>query len=558
MKELVAICRLIDGRGYKAYRRLLGQHDLGPGRSLRVDHVQADPYAPPSRMRVLLPWAQCRLPESVLSGNERRRAARDWLARRFRAATRTDNVLNIDAGGQTVLDRTSVLFAEEGIELRLKVALPARGRKILGHQAARALTERLPEVLDQLLDPGDQAVAELLQHCDAVEDQVALRSQLAELGLVAFVADGSILPRASGVDAGPLAEAVPFETPDSLQVTLEAPNVGRITGMGLREGVCLIVGGGYHGKSTLLSALQESIHDHVPGDGREQVVTREDAVKLRAEDGRAVTGMDLSAFIGALPGGRDTEDFRSEDASGSTSQAAALLEALEAGSGCLLMDEDTSATNFLIRDERMRRLVAADDEPITPFVDRVRQLAAEGVSTILVLGGSGDYLSVADTVVQMKEFQALDVTAQAHRIGGAPETRQAFEAAPSGAIRPQPRPLALGPLASALLGRKGRSRIRVRETGLSVGAAEINLAAVEQLQDPALQRGVAWMLMALLQMEEAAAGARLDDPPQQLATWLAQADWHALAGGTPVDAARPRVTDVIATLSRLRARPPIY
>lgn len=557
MKELAQLCHLIDGRGYKAYRRLLGGHELGPGRSLRVDHVQADPYAPPSRLRVILPWEQCRLPESALAGMARRRAARDWLARRFRAATRSDNVLQIDAGGQAVLDRSCVLFTEDGIELRLKVALPARGRKILGYQAARALTERLPEVCDELLDPGEQG-SDLLRHCDTVEDQVALRGQLRERGLVAFVGEGSILPRASGVDPGPLEEALPFAAPESLRVQLEAPNAGRIAGMGLPEGVSLIVGGGYHGKSTLLSALQESIHDHVPGDGREGVVTREDAVKVRAEDGRAVSGVDLRPFIGALPGGQDTGDFRSQDASGSTSQAAALLEAMEAGSSCLLMDEDTSATNFLIRDERMRRLVAAGDEPITPFVDRVRQLADEGISTILVLGGSGDYLSVADTVVQMKEFRALDVTERAHEIGGGMAERGAPPVPDPAGIRPGSRPLALEPLASVLLGRKGRTRIRVRETGLTVGAAEISLAAVEQLQDPALQRGVAWMLMALLKLQDGDPGGRLEDPPEQLAEWLDREDWHALAGGVPVDAARPRVMDVIAALSRLRARPPVY
>ncbi len=548
MKELADICRLIDGRGYKAYRRLLGRHDLGFGRVLRVDHVQADPFAPPSRMRVQVPWAGVDLPEASLSGDDRRRAARDWLARRFRAETRTDNVLGIDAGGATVLDRTSVLFAPEGVEFRLLVQLPGRGRKILGKQAAVALTERLPEVLDRIL--AAQESRDLIRHCEVVEDQAAMRRALSEKGLVAFVADGSILPRASGVDSAPLEGAVPFESPDSLRVTLDRPNAGPVSGMGLHEGVSLIVGGGYHGKSTLLSALQTGIADHVPGDGREGVVTRADAVKVRAEDGRAVSGVDLRPFIGALPGGADTGSFYSADASGSTSQAAALLEAMEAGSRCLLMDEDTSATNFLIRDERMRRLVSEAEEPITPFVDRIRDLAARGISTILVLGGSGDYLAVADTVVQMKEFRALDVTARAHEIGGGtPQPGQ-----PSQGLPPEPRPLRVERLRTAVLGRKGRMRIRVRETGLTVGAAEINLAAVEQLQDPALQRGVAWILMALIREE----GAVLEDPVRQLTAWLEKDDWHALAGGTPVDAARPSVMDVQAALSRLRAQAAIY
>lgn len=544
MTNLNDQCRALDGRGYKAYKSLTGEHDLGSGRVLHVDHVQADPFAPPSRMRLQVPWAGTRLPDSVTDGSDRRRAARDWLARQFRAASRTDNILNIDAGGQTVLDRTAVLFNEDGIEFRLKVALPAKGRRILGHKAAEALAERLPAVIDRVLKPTGGGENALVAHCDAVEDQAAMRRALAERGLVAFVADGSILPRASGIAPGPLEGAVPFESPETLRVTLERPNAGPVSGMGLTEGVTLIVGGGYHGKSTLLSALQESIHDHVPGDGREGVVTRADAVKIRAEDGRQVSGVDLRPFIGDLPGGTDTARFYSEDASGSTSQAAAMLEAMEAGSGCLLLDEDTSATNFLIRDERMRQLVATHDEPITPFVDRVRQLARERVSTLLVLGGSGDYLAVADTVVQMKNFQPQDVTERARAIGG-----EVPESPPVDRLLPTPRTLKIERLRAAILGAKGRSRIKVRETGLTVGATEINLAAQEQLQDPSVQRGVAWLLLALIGDRHPVDAENL---PDQLSDWLARDDWHALAGGTPVDAVRPRVSDVMATLSQLR------
>ncbi|MCP1728359.1 putative ABC-class ATPase [Natronospira proteinivora] len=550
MNALNEQCRNIDGRSYKAYKRLMGRHDLGVGRELLVDHVQADPFAPPSRMRFRISWAQCRLPDAALDGPDRRRAARDWLARCFRAETRTENVLSIDAGGQTVLERSCVLFDESGVELRLKVALPARGRKIMGRQAAEALTERLPAVAQAILCPEGADIDAMIRHCQVVEDQAAMRRSLVERGLVAFVADGSVLPRASGVSEGPLPEAVPFESPDSLRVTLDRPNAGPIAGMGLPSGVTLIVGGGYHGKSTLLSALQESIHDHVAGDGREAVVTRADTMKIRAEDGRSVAGVDLSPFIGELPGGSDTRCFHSQDASGSTSQAAALLEALEAGSRCLLMDEDTSATNFLIRDERMRQLVSADEEPITPFVDRIRSLAEEGVSTLLVLGGSGDYLPVADTVVQMKAFQPLDVTRRAREIGGEPP-----EPVAGPDLLPVARTLKMPALREAILGRKGRMRIRVRETGLTVGAAEINLAAVEQLQDPSLQRGVAWLLMALIGEE---GPARLEGLPGKLAEWLDREDWHGLAGSTPVDAARPRVVDVLATLSRLRAVQPCF
>jgi len=550
MEALQQHCLTIDGRSYKAYKRLTGTHDLGGGRQLLVDHVQGDPFAPPSRMRIRLPWSRVRLPAGALEGEARRRACRDWLSRRFRAASRDDNILNIDAGGQTVLERSSVLFDEEAVEFRLLIDLPGRGRSILGRQAAEALTERLPKILDGLIQPDSAQAEQLLTFCQVVEDQVAMRAQLEARGLVAFVGDGSILPRASGVSEGPLAKALPFQSPESLRITLERPNAGPVSGMAVPMGVTLIVGGGYHGKSTLLSALQNSVYDHVPGDGRETVVTRGDAMKIRAEDGRSVSGMDLSPFIADLPGGISTRRFQSVDASGSTSQAAALLEAMEGGSRCLLMDEDTSATNFLIRDERMRQLVATSEEPITPFVDRVRQLAEEGVSTLLVLGGSGDYLAVADTVIQMKAFQPLDVTARARAIGGEPARAEDIDH-----LLPQPRPLKRSALRNAILGAKGRMRIRVRETGLTVGACAINLSALEQLQDAALQRGVAWLLMALIADGDE---APLKDLPALLAEWLERPDWHGLSGATPVDAARPRVVDILAALSRLRAEKPIF
>src|SRR5690606_32451057 len=349
------------------------------------------------------------LPPELLRTDAQRTAVADFLNRAFADALRdhrgggegsgSSGELRILEPGQPVLRRTSLLVREDGVvEARFRVGLPGRGRTILGLQAARLVCDALPGAVAGGLRARSLDMEALRLHVRVVEDARALRRELAARGLVAFVADGSILPRRSGVDDRPLPreEAVPFRAPESLRVTLPTPHAGPVSGMGVPHGVTLLVGGGYHGKSTLLRAIEHGVYDHPPGDGRERVVTLPGAVKVRAEDGRRVAGTDISNFIGALPGGGDTRHFHSDHASGSTSQAAAIAEALEVGADCLLLDEDTSATNFLIRDARVQALVAKEDEPITPFIDRARELSSgHGISVVLVVGGSGDYFDVA-------------------------------------------------------------------------------------------------------------------------------------------------------------------
>ena len=299
------------------------------------------------------------------------------------------------------------------------VGLPARGRRVLGRQAAAMLCDDVPKIVNNTLKYASIDKKRLTAHLNAAEDADTLLAQLPELGLVAFVVDSSILPRRSGVDDRPLRgdHVIPFRSPDSLRVEVTLPHAGRVTGMGFPMGVTLIVGGGYHGKSTLLSALERGVYNHIPGDGRELVVTDPTAVKIRAEDGRRVEGVDIRPFINNLPDDSNAAAFRTDNASGSTSQAANIIEALEVGAKTLLLDEDTCATNLIIRDARMQTLVEKSGEPITPFVDRVRQLSDEqGVSSILVLGGSGDYFDVADTIIRMDAYTPRDVTVKAQAI----------------------------------------------------------------------------------------------------------------------------------------------
>ena len=278
---------------------------------------------------------------------------------------------NINAPGQEVLPRTSATInGTDTIELRFTTTLPAAGRTILGQQAWQILGVNLVELVKQSLLYANLDQNQLQQHVLFAERQYGLRQQLHGLGLISFIANGSILPRASGASAGPMesSKAVPFQSPKEAEVVLTCPDGTNVSGMGIARGITLLTGGGFHGKSTILEALELGVYDHIPGDGRELVVTEPTAVKIRAEDGRSVCKVDISPFISDLPGGKETIRFSTDDASGSTSMASNIQEALEAGSQTLLIDEDCSATNLLVRDQRMQLLIKK--EPITPLISK--------------------------------------------------------------------------------------------------------------------------------------------------------------------------------------------
>lgn len=443
-KNLRSLLHRLDGKSYPAYKDLTGSYQFDrdqTGRfTLVIDHVQGDPFAAPSRLRASVPMVVARFEADLMKPRSRLIALRDFLARSFALACQQyaqrdrgsgkSGLIAMALPGQEILERTAIIVTADYVEARFVCGLPAKGRRILGRQAAAMLCEDIPEIVSAALCHQNLNTLRLKQHLDTAEDADFLRHQLTTLGLVAFVADGAVLPRRSGVDHRPLnaEKAVPFRSPDSLRVTVNLPHAGQITGMGLPKGVTLIIGGGYHGKSTLLAALEQGVYTHIPSDGRHQTVTQVSAVKIRAEDGRRVEGVDLRPFINNLPDGQNTATFRTDNASGSTSQAANIMEALEIESQLLLLDEDTCATNLMIRDVRMQTLVERSGEPITPFLDRVRQLADEkDISSILVLGGSGDYFDVADTVIRMDAYRAYEVTTEAKSIAAQYPTGRQIE-----------------------------------------------------------------------------------------------------------------------------------
>jgi predicted ABC-class ATPase len=560
--DLATVLHGLDGRGYKAYKAISGPWDFGDF-TLHVDHVQGDPFAMPSRIRVLVSAAVADLPAPAFRSAPRRLGTAAYLARafsRFAPGRRggpgsgRGGDIGMEAPGQEVMAQTAVQVAEDGrVEARFTVGLPARGRRVLGKAAARLLTEEVPDLVMNTLTARGHEASDILRHAEVNEDAESLRDQLAGAGLVAFVADGAVLPRRSGVDDRPLEGdgVVPFVSPPTLRVRFALPNAGEVTGLGVPRGVTLVVGGGFHGKSTLLRALQTGVYNHRPVDGREKVVTVSDAVKIRAEDGRSVQGVDISPFIDGLPMGEVTRAFSSPNASGSTSQAAAIVEALEAGSRTLLVDEDTSATNFMIRDRRMQALVPKDGEPITPFVDRVRDLADErGVSAVLVLGGSGDYLDVADTVIAMRDYAPHDVTDEARRVAAAFPTGRVPEA-----VGPSPGATPRHPQPGCLEPGKGRREVSVKVPDartLLFGRETVDLAAVEQLVSRAQIRAVGRAL-ALAARDHLDAGRSVPELLDAVEAEVAEAGLDALDSRRVGDLAAFRRLELAAALNRIRS-----
>jgi predicted ABC-class ATPase len=539
----------MDGGPYGRYKSLTGDWDFADF-TVTVDKVQADPFAPPTRLTVAVPAEIAGLPEHAWRSPVRRRATADYLLRRARAELKGAR-LRIDAGGQQVLERSSGQIVDGRIVLRLGIEMPGHGRRIDGRAAERELCDRLPDAVEALYWSSleeDGHAEEAVAFADSVEDTCALRDALAEQGLVAFVADGSVLPRRSGISDLPMAsgngEPVPFRSPESMRVRIPLPHRGDVQGLGVPEGITLIVGGGFHGKSTLLHALERGVYDHIPGDGRELVATRPDAVKIRAEEGRRVERSDVSAFVRNLPTGADTADFSTENASGSTSQAANIVEALESGATTLLVDEDSTATNLMIRDARMQRLVHGDREPLTPFVDLVRPLyRGHGVSTVLVMGGSGDYFDVADQVIMLDGYRPYDVT----------EPAQELAAQRSDAAFPAPARRVVDPR-SVDSEVRGRPKIKRRDMDvLTFGGDDIDVRHLTQLVDPSQIIGVGLALRRLAEGGHLGEDRDLHSALDALEAEVVDKGITALGGGHLGDYALPRRHEIAGALNRLRS-----
>ena len=479
----------IDGRGYKSYKTLEGDYDF-TDYVLHIDHVQGDPFASPSRVRISMKSSVNKIPYDLFNESHKKIAVQDFITRVFSQninkfgervmGSRKSGMINISRCPQEILDRTAIILDKDKIEARFEVGFPARGRSVLGRELQKILYDFLPKIVDNSLKYENLNKNKLINRVKLVCDQEFIREELKRLGLVAFIGNGAILPRESGVSTKPLKGGKEFISPKELEVSINLPNKGLIKGMGIKKGITLIVGGGYHGKSTLLNALELGVYNHIEGDGREYVISDSSAMKVRAEDGRAIIKDDISLFINNLPNGKDTKKFTSENASGSTSQAANIVEAIESDSNLLLIDEDTSATNFMIRDDVMQSLVSNESEPITPFIELVRGIYEEkDISTIIVVGSSGDYFDIADTVIQMDSYEPKDVTKKAKELAKGLILKRIQDRKINININFDRKVLK----GSIEKGPKGVKIKTLGVDGLTINKEEINLRSVEQIVD---------------------------------------------------------------------------
>ncbi len=581
--DLKAKLKSIDRSGYKSYKSLAGRYKF-EDYILIFDKIQSDPFAPPSRLRVRMPKEVAGFPKALFSTPTRRVALEDFLTRQFQASASDSRrkirgsgksgTLSIASCGQEVLERSSMNVTDEYVEARFVAGLPAEGRIILGNEAYAMLFGILPNIVRQSLRYQNLDKNALSKHIEVVEDQDFIRQKLDEFDLIAFVADGSILPRRSGIDDRPMTGIVvsidtldvvnpgeiganiviPFKAPQSLRIKIQTPNRGPVSGMALKPGVTLIAGGGFHGKSTLLSALEKGVYDHIPGDGREYVVTVQGAVKVKAEQGRNIEKVDIRPFINHLPFERSTRAFSTPNASGSTSQSANIMESLQMGASVILIDEDTSATNFMIRDVRMQHLVPKDREPITPFIDKIRLMYSDlGVSSILVMGGSGDYFDVADVVLVLDNYKVLDMTVKAQTIAIEHLTRREIE----GGER-------FGDLVSrcaikrSLSPRSGQHEVKIDvkgKTKILYGESEIDLSAQDQLVDYCQTRAVADAIYYGVSdyLKDLESNLTISELIEKIDGDISERGLDILSPFVRGDYARPRRFEIGAAINRLRS-----
>lgn len=557
--ELQTLLRQIDHKGYPAYKDTKGKYQFQQY-VLSIDHVQGDPFAAPSKVSVLVSGKTAGFDKSCYEDKCRRIAFQDYLLRRvsmkikdysFKAkGSGKSGLLGISHPGQEILERSACAVnpANGDITIRMEIGFPANGRTINSGELGKILFDFLPICIRQTLLSSSCPKEGLEKVLFLADDQQYIREELKRRGLVSFVADGAVLPRKSGVSSLPMKDAKIFKSPASMEVTLELPHRGKLSGMGIQKGVTLIVGGGYHGKSTLLEALELGVYNHIAGDGREYVITDETAVKLRAEDGRSIQKTDISMFIRNLPNGRDTKAFYTEDASGSTSQAANTVEAMEAGAEVFLIDEDTSATNFMIRDELMQRVVSREVEPIIPFIDRVRELYGEyGISTILVAGSCGSYFHKADCIIQMNQYQPMEITELAKKEAeNYPYT--------AGGMEKSEKPN-FGRIVKRDAAFAKDDRIKMRTDGLdgfSINREDVDMRYVEQLVDSEQLTTLSYMIKNMkLQLFDGK--KNMGQAVEELYRRVEERGFGAFCGDSvPGNLAMPRRQELYAALNRCR------
>ncbi|KAA0256896.1 isopentenyl-diphosphate delta-isomerase [Deferribacter autotrophicus] len=562
--DLIKFLKRINHKGYLNYQMLKNYPLISDNYSLHFLKIQKDPFASPSLLELTINLDFLGYPSFFFENDHRKIAFQDYLLRilkttadKFRGFIKgsgKSGVIFVNSGGQKIIERSSLKFTDNQLKFLFNIGLPASGRSILSDECAKIFNKITPSFIETILWKNLNKEACYL-HVKTYENFFYIRNQLDKLGLIAFIKNGSILPRESSISDKPKKNALKFQSPNTLEIKVKLlhpiieDNIEKneITGMGIKKGITVIVGGGYHGKSTLLNALSHAVYPHIPGDGREYVVVKESTMKIRAEDGRFVEKTDITPFINNLPDKNNTKEFSTLNASGSTSQAANIIEAIEMGGEVFLIDEDTSATNFMIRDYKMQKLIPKEIEPITPFIDRVKQLKNEyNISTILVTGGNGDYLDVADTVILMKNYTPYDFTEKAKEIIKQFDSKRLNESSPHFDVTFQ---RTVQSSTFNFIYKSKRLKIKtLKKDRLYICREEIDLKMIEQIAEELQAETIGYYINYIANNFT---GLTIEEITSRLKKELASYGFKHLENKNN-RLVKPRVYEIISALNRLR------
>ena len=430
-QEFFELLGEIDGRDFAEYNRIIGDYDFARY-ILKVTRIPSEADDAGTLFVVRVPSGVAGFPPNLYTTAIRRTALEDLLVRKVaeaiaRTAAYDDQGISrrrmfVATPGQKILPRSALVISEDFIEARLTVNLPARRGRILGEEARHVFFEELPAVVNAALVFCNLEETEVNQFVDLMEDADAIRQTLPTRGLVGFIGEGAFLIRQDNSDKPDYDRDVPFIVPDELLVDMDVPNKGRIRGLGIPTGITVVLGDAYSGRTELMKALAAGIYNHVPGDGREYVISMPDTVYVAAEDRRSVQRVDISAFVRQNPAGRDVRQYTTTHADPCAAQAAAVAEAMEVGARALIFDESDSNSGFLCQDSRLQGLATGTEPRLIPLSVCARQMVDDLGISIVVAGASSvsEFIPFADTVLRVDDYQVVDVTREAKQLAVQP------------------------------------------------------------------------------------------------------------------------------------------
>ena len=556
-EELYGKIEQVNLKGHGDLQQLLGDYDFSRY-VLKILRIEEPVETQLSMLIVRVPQLIAGFPQDLIQTPVGRTALEDLIARKV--ADEIEKTASYDTAGisrrrlyftrpgQKILPRSSLVVTEEYVEARIYFRPPMQDDKIMGSDLKELFFGMLPRIANSALIYCNLHEGEAERCVNSMSDADHIRRLLPTRGWVSFVAEQSHLCRVNHGDTPDMHRTQTLRVDDALAKSLDLPKAGAVRGFGVPSGLTVILGDAYSGRVELMRAMSAGIYNHVRGDGREQVITVPDAVYLKAEAGRSVRRVDLSAFLRDA-GDENSPVFSSPNADVFASEAAATVEALEAGARALLFDESDSSPEFLARDPRLAGLTPPAEQRITPLSAIARRMVDQLGVSVVVAGTVTvtDFIPVADTVLRIANFKVYDVTKEAKKL----VTAVPAPSAPINVASMVERSRSIVP--SSIDPSAGRSDFLIEADdihSLRFGREKIDLSSVEQLADVDQTRTIGRILYyAKTRYMEEVRPIReiLDAIDHDLSSEGLETLTRTLQG----DLARPRRYEIAAALNRL-------